>query len=106
MQNSGLDSRQRHEFFYPIQNVQPVISADPACVLTVPGALPQVVKRSGREVQCVPPSSAEVIKRSQTCASPLCLDGVDRGSFAFYVVHNLHIKMLYVPNLKHWKALV
>ena len=66
----------------------------------MPGALSQTVKGSGHEVQHVSPSRAEVTKRSQTCASTVGIDGVDRGNFAFYVVQNLHIKM-YVPNIKY-----
>ena len=67
----------------------------------MPGALSQIVEGSGHEVQHVSPSRAEVIKRSQTCASPVGIDGVDRANFAFNVVHNLRIKIMYVPNIKY-----
>jgi hypothetical protein len=63
--------------FSPHYRVQNGSVAHPASYTMVPGALSLVVKRSGREADHSPPSSAEVKNaRSYTSTPPLRLHGV------------------------------
>jgi hypothetical protein len=72
--SNGLDGQQMQDFSL-LHNVQTGSGAHPASYPMGTGATSPELKRSGREADHYPPSSAD-IKNELYSHSPICLDGV------------------------------
>ena len=84
-----FDSRQRQEIFVFSKTSKPALGPTHLPTQWVPGAISPGVKRPGRDVNHLPPSTAEVKNEwSYTSAPPICLHGVDEHNFILAFLFN------------------